>query len=154
MHPQQKAAWFQLIVIVGTMVLYIAAVPVLGWWFHRTIAEAAAPALGIFGLIGLTGFVPLFYRPARGGAHGGEPIMDERDLQLSRRASIAGWTTFWLLFCIVGMGTWGYLYMVRGLQYVTVHVALFPGMIGAGFVVFLLAQSVTTLHYYGWGGQQ
>ncbi len=31
MHPQQKAAWFGLIVIGGTLVLYGAAVPALSW---------------------------------------------------------------------------------------------------------------------------
>jgi hypothetical protein len=148
-HTQQKAAWFDLIVIGGTVVLYLAAVPALSWWFHRTLAEAAVPALGVFGLIGLTGFGRLFYRSPR-GALGNEPVMDERDWLLSRQAWNAGMATFWLLFCIAGVGTWAYLYYLRGLERVTVPVGIFPAMIGAGFIVFMLARSVATLHYYGW----
>lgn len=150
MHTQQKAAWFDLIVIGGTVVLYGAAVPALSWWFHRTMAEAAIPALGVFGLIGLTGFGRLFYRSPRGSARGNEPVMDERDWLLSRQAWNAGMATFWLLFCIAGVGTWAYLYYLRGLERVTVPVGIFPGMIYAGFIVFLLARSLATLHYYGW----
>jgi len=150
MHPQQKAAWFGLIVIGGTLVLYGAAVPALSWWFHRTMAEAALPALGVFGLCGLTGFTALFYRTPRGGAQGHEPVMDERDWQLSRRAWTAGMVSFWLFFCIAGMGTWAYLYYLRGLQWVTVPVGIFPFAILAGYIVFMLAQSLATLHYYGW----
>ena len=150
MHPQQKAAWFVLIVIGGTLVLYAAAVPALSWWFHRTIAEAALPALGVFGLCGLTGFTRLFYRSPRGGVKGNEPVMDERDWLLSRRAWTAGMASFWLFFCIAGMGTWAYLYCLRGLQRVTVPVGIFPLTIWAGFIVFMLAQSLATLHFYGW----
>jgi len=149
-HPQQKAAWFVLIVIGGTLVLYGAAVPALSWWFHRTMAEAAIPALGLFGLSGLTGFATLFYHSPRGGILGNKPVMDERDWLLSRRAWTAGMVSFWLLFCLVGMGTWAYLYYLRGLQRVTVPVGIFPGMICAGFIIFMLARSLATLHFYGW----
>jgi hypothetical protein len=151
-HPQQKAAWFVLIVIGGTLVLYVAAVPVLGWWFHRTLAEATVPALGVFGLTGLTGFARLFYRSPRGGALGNEAVMDECDWLLSQRAWTAGMASFWLFFCIAGMGIWAYLYYLRGLQQVTLSVGIFPGMIYAGFIIFMLAQSLATLHYYGWKG--
>lgn len=150
MHRQQKAAWFVLIVIGGTLVLYGAAVPALSWWFHRTMAEAAVPALGLFGLIGLTGFETLFYRAPRAAALGKEPGMDERDWLLSKRAWTAGMALFWVLFCIAGVGTWAYLYYLRGLQKVTVPVFIFPGMIGAGALIFMLTRALATLHFYGW----
>jgi hypothetical protein len=149
MHSQQKAAWFVLIVIAGTLVLYGLTVPVFSWWFGHSMAEVAVPALGLFGLTGLTGFAGLFYHRLRGQK---EPAMDERDWMLSRRAWIAGMAAFWLLFCIGGMGIWAYLYCLRGLQRVTVPVGVFPGMIFAGFIIFMLARSVATLHYYGWRG--
>lgn len=76
--------------------------------------------------------------------------MDERDWLLSRRAWTAGMSIFWLTFCIAGMGTWAYLYYVRGLQLVTVPVGIFPAMLYAGFVVFMLSRALATLHFYGW----
>jgi hypothetical protein len=149
MHPQQKAAWFTLTVIGGTVVLYLASIPVFSWWFHRTWAQAAGPALGVFGLVGLTGFTQLFYR-VHGGRPSKEPMMDERDHQLSRRAWGTGMRTFWLTFGLAGMGAWAYLYYVLGFERVTVPVGIFPGMIYADFIIFLLAQSLATLHFYGW----
>lgn len=152
MHPQQKAAWFVLIVIGGTLVLYVAAVPALSWWFHRTMAEVAGPALGIFGLVGLTGFEMLFCSAPRGTAPESEPVatMDERDWLLSKRAWTAGMRMFWLAFCVAGMGTWAYLYFLRGLQRVTVPVGIFPAMLYAGFIIFMLSRALATLHFYGW----
>lgn len=150
MHPQQKAAWFILTVIGGILVLYAAAVPAFSWWFHRTMAEIAAPALGLFGLLGLTGFAALFYRPSRDGIPNKQPVMDERDLLLLRRAWSAGMKSFWIFFYAAGMGTWAYLYFVRGLEKMTVPIGILPAMITAGFIVFMLAQSLATLHYYGW----
>ena len=152
MHSQQKAAWFVLIVICGTSVLYGAAVPLLSWWFHRTMAEVAGPARGIFGLVGLTGLEPLFYRTPRSAALGNEPvaIMDERDRLLSKRAWTAAMRMFWLAFCAAGMGTWAYLYFLRGLQRVTVPIGIFPAMLVGGFVIFMLSRALATLHFYGW----
>jgi hypothetical protein len=114
------------------------------------MADVAAHALGLFGLIGLTGFETLFYRAPQGGVRGNELVMDERDWMLSRRAGTAGMVMFWLFLCIAGMGSWAYLYFLLGLQRVNVPVGIFPGIISAGFIVFMLARSLATLHFYGW----
>ena len=58
--------------------------------------------------------------------------------------------SFWLVFCIAGMGTWAYLYYLRGVERVTVPVGIFPAMLGAGFIVFMLTRSLATLHFYEW----
>jgi hypothetical protein len=57
---------------------------------------------------------------------------------------------FWLTFCIAGMTVWAYLYFVRGVQRVTMPVGVFPAMLGAGCIVFMLTRSLATLHFYGW----
>jgi hypothetical protein len=150
MNPQQKAAWFVLIVIGVTAALYGAAVPALSWWFHCTMAETAGPALGLFGLLGLAGLSILFYHPLPGRKPRNRVLMDERDSQLYGRAWYAGMACFWLFFVFGGMGVWAYWYFLRGLQWVTVPIAIFPCMIGAGAIVFLLVQSLATLHFYGW----
>ena len=146
MHPQQKAAWFTLIVIGGTVVLYTAVVPTLSWWLHRALTDVASPALGLFGLVGLTGFGGLFLRKSDSK----NVVMDERDHNLSRQAWGAGMRIFWLVFCTAGMGVWAYFYFLRGEEAITVPVVIFPMMLFAGFIVFSVAQSLATLHFYGW----
>lgn len=150
MHPQQKVAWFTLIVVGATLVLYAVAVPTMSWWFHRTLAEAAGPATGVFGLIGLTGFARKFYRAPKGGPLGKEPAMDERDWMLSKQAWGAGMAIFWLVFVLGGMGVWAWLSYAQKEQQITVPVDIFPGIILASWIVFALAQSLAILHFYGW----
>jgi hypothetical protein len=150
MHPQQKAAWFTLIVVGATLVIYSAAVPTLSWWFHRSLSEAAIPALGLFGLLGLTGFARVFYRGPTGGPLGKEPIMDERDRLLSTQAWSTGMAIFWIAFVFAGMAAWAWLRYARDLGRITVPVEIFPGIIGAGYIIFAVADSLAILHSYGW----
>lgn len=146
MHPQQKAAWYVLVVISGTFALYCAAIPAFSWWFHRSMAEAAAPALGLFGLLGLTGLETLFYKSSNEMA----PAMDERDWLLARRAWTTGMAIFWLLFCTAGVGIWVYLYYLMGLDRVTMPVFVFPVIIGGAAVIFMFSKALAILHLYGW----
>lgn len=149
MHPQQKAAWFTLIVVGSTFVLYGAAVPTLSWWLHRSLSEAAIPALGLFGFLGLTGLAGVFYRAPTGGSSK-EPIMDERDNLLSTQAWNTGMKIFWLTFVLAGMATWAWLRYARGLERITVPVEVFPGILFASYVIFTVASSLAILHSYGW----
>jgi hypothetical protein len=150
MHPQQKVAWFTLIVVGGTLVLYAVAIPTMGWWFHRTLAGAAGPASGVFGLLGLTGFARKLYRVPKGGPLGKMPVMDERDWQLSKQAWSAGMAIFWLVFVLAGMGVWAWLSYAQKVQQITLSVDTFPRIILGSWIVFALAQSLAILHYYGW----
>jgi len=145
MHPQQKAAWFVLIIIVLTIVLYALTVPPLSWSLGRPWGDVAEPATGIFGLFGLCGFARVFLTP-----RSGKLVMDERDHQLSARAWRAGMAMFWMIFVFVGISAWVFLRYVRGVERVTLPVEFFPAMIFAGAIIATLAQSIATLHYYGW----
>ncbi len=86
MLPAQKQSWFLLAVVGGTAVVVAALVPFLGYG-----------AMGGFGFLGLTGLGPLFYR-----RKGNWVVMDERDLQIQRRAVVIAYTVFWLAFIAAG----------------------------------------------------
>jgi hypothetical protein len=146
MHPQQKAAWFVLIVFAATVALYSAAVPLVSWRLDRPWTSVAVPFLGLFGLCGLWGVYPLFFMARRGV----KLVMDERDRLLSANAWRAGMAIFWLVFVFGCVGSWAFMRYVRGLERVTVPVEFFPWMVIAGMIVFGVTQSVATLCYYGW----
>jgi hypothetical protein len=81
MNTAQRHAWYNLGVVVLTMVVVVALVPVMG-----------RGAQGGFGLLGLLGFGPLFYW-RKGGV-----VMDERDMEISRRSLLIAYVVFWLAF--------------------------------------------------------
>lgn len=151
MHPQQKMAWFTVIVIAVTLALYAAAVPAMSWWFHRSWEEAAVPAFGLFGLVGVTGFARAYYRAPKGGPLGKEPAMDERDWLLTTNSWRVGMAVAYFVFFLETWGTWAWLYYVRGVSEVTMPITMLGLVIPlSAFVAFLLGQALATLHYYGW----
>ena len=145
MHPQQKAAWFNLIVCAGAVALYALTV-LISWSLHRQWTSVAVSSLGIFGLIGFTGFGYFFYRPGSDG----KPVMDERDRLLAVRAWQAGMAIFWIVFVLGCVGSWAFMQYVRGLDRITVPTELFPAIAFAAFIIVTIAQSAATLCYYGW----
>ena len=146
MHPQQKAAWLNLVVCAAAAVLYLAAVPLLSWYFDRPWASVLAPATGVFGLCGLGGFARYFYLPRKNG----KPVMDERDQLLWMRAWRTGMVIFWLVFVTGCVGSWAFMQYVRGLDRITIPTQLFPIIAFVAYIIVTIAQSAATLCYYGW----
>ena len=83
MTPQQRYAWFNLVVFAVSLGAYLVLVPWVG----------VSKAWGAFGLFGLCGFGVLFYRKKPG-----HPVMDERDQQIGRRSVLLAYSVFWLFF--------------------------------------------------------
>lgn len=146
MHPQQKAAWFILIVSAATLALYVAGVPILSWYFGKPWSVVAGPATGLLGIFGFTGFARVFYIHGRND----QPLMDERDRILSSKIWRAGMATFWLIFITACMGSWSFLRYVRGMDRITMPVDFIPILAALGFIIATVAQALATLHYYGW----
>lgn len=146
MHPQQKAAWFILIVFAAMVALYSTAVPILSWRLHRPWTSVAVPMMGVFGLCGLWGFAQVFYRRRRDG----KPPLDERDHLLALRAWRAGMVAFWLVFVFGCVGLWGFMRYVCGIERVNLPVEVFPGMVFIALIILTVTQALATLHYYGW----
>lgn len=76
----QKFAWFNLAVIVLTIVTVLALVPFLG-----------KGALGGLGLLGLLGCGVFYFRTKQG-----QVVMDERDQLIQLRSWIVAYALFWV----------------------------------------------------------
>jgi hypothetical protein len=82
MSPLQKFAWFNLTVIVISILVVFSLMPFLG-----------PGAYGGLGCLGVLGFGPVFFRKKPGRV-----IIDERDNLIQWRSLIAAYTLFWLVF--------------------------------------------------------
>ena len=131
MTAVQKHAWFNLAVVVASVIVILALTPFGG-----------RGALGGFGLLGLLGLGPLFFRRKGGGV-----VLDERDQEISRRSLLVAYTVFWLVFVAACVSLpafygWG--------GSVPVFVAQSSVFVACMLVVGV--SSVATLVQYGLGG--
>jgi hypothetical protein len=135
--PLQKLAWFNLIVFAIAVVSYAIAVPLLASYFHKTLAAASLPSLGMFGLCGLWGLGNLVCDCRK---------LDERELLINQRAMMAGVTLFWLVWVLSCMGIWAGLLYIRHQN--VVPVTLLPGLVFAGWILYTVTQAIATLVQY------
>jgi hypothetical protein len=138
--PLQKLAWFNLAVFAAVVVLYSAAVPLLAWYFHKSLAVAAVPALGLFGICGLWGFGSYFLYDRRCRSR---VKLDEREALIQQRAAMIGMALFWEVFVFSCMGVWAVLSYVR--HQTTLPVGFLPGLVFAGMIIFTVTQSIAIL---------
>jgi uncharacterized membrane protein len=135
MNIQEKQAWYILGVLTLTLVGVVVAGLATGW--HEA-------SLGMLGMGGLAGFAPLI---GRGKKRSGEIIMDERDLQISREATIIGYSVFWVLFVLAACGPM-FVYGTRAMVEIrTGHLAL-SALLGM-YAVFGV-RSLATIILYRW----
>ena len=87
MTRMQKFAWFNLSVIVLTLLVVFSLLPVIGY-----------RAMGGLGFLGLIGFGPLFFRKTAG-----QVVADERDMQIQWRAWIFAYALYWVIFVLVAV---------------------------------------------------
>jgi uncharacterized integral membrane protein len=135
--PLQKLAWFNLTVFAGAVVSYAIAVPLLAWYFHRTLAAASLPSLGMFGLCGFWGFGDLICSPRK---------LDERETLINQRAMMTGFVLFWLVWVLSCMGVWAVLTYIRHQD--VVPVILLPILVFAGGIVCVVTRAIATLVQY------
>jgi len=126
MSRQEKHAWFNIGVFALAAVLFAIAVPHIG----------VLPATGCFGILGLWGFGPAFYRKDRAGVN-----LDERELAIQRRAYTAGYSVFWVLFVAFIMFTW---HRHRG-GVITIPSDNLPLFVFGGMAVLIMTESITML---------
>jgi hypothetical protein len=137
MPPLYKEAVFWLILLAVTTALtaiaYVVLMPLIG-------PIRAQAAFGFFGLLGLGGFSPLFYRK-----RGRTVVLDERDEQIAKTALVAGYSVFWLFFVSANMGVWSVVYF-GGHSTISVHVL--PDIVFGGFVIFITTRAVAIVVQY------
>ena len=130
MSVLQKQAWYNLVVVVGSLVVVLGLIPVLG-----------RGAAGGFGLLGLLGLTPFLFRK------GEKIVADERDQLINQRSVIGAYSVFWLVYvaaCTVLPAVYGW----NG----SVPVTVVTSSVFAAVIVFSLIHSLATLVQYGRGG--
>ena len=139
MNRIQKIAWFNLIVVSLALGLSIAAFGA-AYFIFGLPANRAAGGFGFIGFTGLCGLSPVLFRKDKSKVQ-----FDERDTAIQRKAVIAAYATFWLLFVASAMIPW-FIIGPNG----TITVNYLPWMVFGGMCVVMLMQSIVTLTQYGW----
>jgi hypothetical protein len=130
MNAEEKSAWFVVGVSATTLIVFLILAPLLGF----------KVALASFGLFGLAGLTPLFFRKQPG-----KVASDERDRIIVRKAAVAGGMSSYLVFVAGCMAAW-LIKMVR--SEATIDIAVLPLLVFFGAVVLFLVRSVALLVLY------
>jgi hypothetical protein len=139
MNRAQKTAWFTLIVLALALGLSLAAFCV-GYFIVGVPARRAAAGFGFIGIMGLLGLIPVLFRNDKAKVQ-----CDERDVMIQRRANIAAYGVFCVLFAAAAMIPW----FVTGPNG-TITINYLPWMVFGGMFVVMLVQALVTLQQYGW----
>jgi hypothetical protein len=139
MNRAQKTAWFTLIVLALALGLSLAAFCV-GYFIVGVPARRAAAGSGFIGIMGLLGLIPVLFRNDKAKVQ-----CDERDVMIQRRANIAAYGVFWVLFVAAAMIPW-FITGPNG----TITINYLPWMVFGGMFVVMLVQALVTLQQYGW----
>ena len=141
MNKAQKMAWYNLIVIMASLTITGAAVGIL-YIVHGM--PKALGGLGFLGIAALIGLSPVLLREKRG-----QLGFDERDQLIRKRASLAAYFVFWVVFTAACMIPW--LLLETGAK---IPVVMLPMMLAVGFILVQLVRAVAILVQYGWGGKE
>jgi hypothetical protein len=90
--------------------------------------------------MGFVGLAPALFKKDKGKVE-----LDERDLLIRRKAMLAAYSAFWLLFVAAAMVPF-FLLGPKG----TVGVWYLASMVFGGMFVVILVQSIVFLEEYGW----
>jgi len=140
MNRAQRIALYNLIVLIASLTISGAAVGILAIVYGMPKALAGLGFLGIAGLVGLS---PILFRKKRG-----QLGFDERDLLIHNRASLIAYSLFWVFFTAACMVPW--FVLEAGAR---IRVVVLPCMLGGGFIIVQLTQSIAILVQYSRGGK-
>jgi hypothetical protein len=138
----QKMAWFNLIVVSLALGLSVTAFAIFHFVLGLPVSRAAS-GFAFIGIMGFCGLNPVLFRKGESKVQ-----FDERDTAIQRKAVIAAYATFWLLFVAAAMIPW-FIIGPNG----TITVNYLPWMVFGGMFVVVLMQSIVTLTEYGWRGK-
>lgn len=133
MSAVQKWAWFNVAVIAVTLVAVVSLLPFLG-----------KGALGGFGVLGLIGFGPLFFRRTPG-----QVLTDERDQLIQRRSWVLAYSLFWVVFVLAAVVLSAVVYGWEG----AVPVWVVQSSVFCGFLLVYAVASVAILVQYAGGSK-
>jgi hypothetical protein len=126
----QKWAWFNLAVVGLTLVVVLTMLPFAG-----------KGAMGGFGVLGLIGFAPLFFR-----GKGTQVLTDERDQLINRHSWFLAYSLFWVVFVLAAVFLSAWIYGWEGAVPVwVVQSSVFVGLM----FVSALASIAILIQYAG-----
>jgi len=165
MNRYEKIAWFNLAVISVSIVLNLTL-----FFSSRTsypLNVSLKISFAAFALIGFIALGPTLFKKKRGGQDNTiidnrdshdtllyDAELDERDTLIQRRAIIHGFSVFWLILVFSVMIVWVFLRFISsdgtgaGQMLVTIDVDMFPLMLFPGFIIVMLARSLSTIIQY------
>jgi hypothetical protein len=139
MNKAQKTAWFSLIMVTLAFGLSLISVGVLHFVYGLPMRRAAG-GFGFIGIMGLSALAPLLFKKDKDKVK-----LDERDLLIRNKATMAAYCGFWPVFVIAAMVPF-FIYGPDG----TVSVKYLCSMVFGGMFIVILVQSLVTLQEYGW----
>lgn len=135
MNATQRFALFNLIVIGITLSAAAILYPLLG-----------KGALGAFGLLGVMGYGPMFFKMK--GSGGVQPVVvDERDRKIQARAWFLAYSLFWLVFVLGAVVATAWVYGMDG----AVPVQVIQSSVFVAMMLVFATASIAMLCQYGWG---
>lgn len=136
MNVQEKQAWFTLAIFAITLVLYGSLVSVVGFRMF---------ALSAFGFSGFAAFAALIGRRER---KAGRVVMDERDEEIARMATLAGYSGFWLVFVATLMAPF---FVLGPNGVVNIPVGLLCMLPILAMIIVWTVRSLAVVIAYRWG---
>jgi uncharacterized Tic20 family protein len=135
MSRQEQIAWFTASVVLVAATVFLVMIPVFGM----------PRATAAFSILALLGFIPLLAWRRRGDR---EVMADERDRAINSKATLIGYTVFWLFFVLSCMVPYT-MYNEQG----SMPVEVLPLILWLGFSVLQLVRAVATIVQYRRGLQ-
>ncbi|MBN2313490.1 MAG: hypothetical protein JXM79_06140 [Sedimentisphaerales bacterium] len=139
MNRAQKMAWFSLIMVTLGFVLSLLSVGVLHFAYGLPMRRAAG-GFGFIGIMGLSAMAPLLFKKDKGKVK-----LDERDLLIKNKATMAAYCGFWPVFVVAAIVPF-FIYGPDGM----VSVKYLCSMVFVGMFIVIFVQSLVTLQEYGW----
>ncbi|HUU27374.1 MAG TPA: hypothetical protein VM123_06145 [archaeon] len=136
MTSMQKFAWANLVVIALIIIAYLCLIPYFG------IQKTTQGMAGMIGIIGLWGFVPIYYgikRPRK-------LVFDERERAIFSRSLLAVLFVLWLYLWAVCMIPW-FIYSTKGET--SIAIQALPTILWGALFFCILTFSVAVLIQYG-----
>jgi len=135
MHVQERQAWLTLVAATAALTLFCVLVALVGLG-SRSVAPAA---FGLLGLVGAARRIGTRERKA------GKVVMDERDHEIERMATLLAYNVFWALFVGAAIGPF-FLLGPGTIMRVPTYALTFTPLVAV--CVFFLVNSLATIVLY------
>jgi hypothetical protein len=149
MGRHEKIAWYNLAVIGTSVLLFLVIFFVMK--DKSPIELCFKVSSSAFGLLGFLGFGNTLFRKGdtgRGFSGFSDPEMDERDIEIHRKAGGHAFSVFWALFVLTIMGAWMFLHWKHGMEgplMVNIDMSMLPLLLMPCFIIIVLLQAISII---------